>query len=71
MDRVEGDPMPSEAEFVSTLDTRRQAGKVPRLEATEDELSLPEVGPAARPSGAAARHDRQLSAARAGALTRP
>lgn len=37
MDRVEGDPMPSEAEFVSTLD-RRRAGKVPRLEATEEEL---------------------------------
>lgn len=37
MDRVEGDPMPSEAEFVSTLD-RRKSGKVPRLEATEEEL---------------------------------
>jgi outer membrane protein assembly factor BamE len=37
MDRVEGDPMPSESEFVSTLD-RRKTGKVPRLEATEEEL---------------------------------
>lgn len=38
MDHVEGDPMPSEAEFVSTLDTRKRLGKVPRLEATEEEL---------------------------------
>jgi outer membrane protein assembly factor BamE len=38
MDRVEGDPMPSESEFVSTLDNKRKAGKVPRLEATEEEL---------------------------------
>ena len=38
MDRVEGDTMPSEAEFVSTLDNRRKGGKVPRLEATEEEL---------------------------------
>lgn len=37
MDRVEGDTMPSESEFVSTLD-RRKTGKVPRLEATEEEL---------------------------------
>jgi outer membrane protein assembly factor BamE len=38
VDRVEGDTMPSESEFVTTLDTRRKLGKVPRLEATEDEL---------------------------------
>jgi outer membrane protein assembly factor BamE len=38
MERVEGDSMPSESEFVTTLDTRRQLGKVPRLEATEEEL---------------------------------
>jgi outer membrane protein assembly factor BamE len=38
MERVEGDTMPSEAEFVSTLDNRRKGGKVPRLEATEEEL---------------------------------
>jgi outer membrane protein assembly factor BamE len=38
MDRVEGDPMPSESEFVSTLDTHKRLGKVPRLEATEEEL---------------------------------
>src|SRR5205085_2162569 len=37
MDHVEGDTMPSESEFVTTLD-RRKSGKVPRLEATEEEL---------------------------------
>ena len=38
MDRVEGDPMPSESEFVTTLDNRHKGGKVPRLEATPEEL---------------------------------
>jgi len=38
MDRFVGDEMPSEEEFVATLDTRKKTGKVPPLEATEDEL---------------------------------
>jgi outer membrane protein assembly factor BamE len=38
MDRTEGDTMPSEAEFVSTLEAKNKPGKVPRLEATEEEL---------------------------------
>jgi outer membrane protein assembly factor BamE len=38
MDHVEGDTMPSESEFVTTLDNKRKLGKVPRLEATEEEL---------------------------------
>lgn len=38
LDRFEGDEMPSEEEFVATLDTRKKAGKVPQLEASEDEL---------------------------------
>jgi outer membrane protein assembly factor BamE len=38
LDRFEGDPMPSEEEFVATLDTRRNSGKPPTLEATEDQL---------------------------------
>jgi outer membrane protein assembly factor BamE len=38
MDRAEGDAMPSESEFVAALDNRRKTGKVPRLEATEEEL---------------------------------
>jgi len=37
--RSEGDTMPSEAEFVATLDKRRGgSGKVPVLEATEEQL---------------------------------
>jgi outer membrane protein assembly factor BamE len=38
MDRAEGDTMPSEAEFVSTLEAKNRPGKVPRREATEEEL---------------------------------
>ncbi|MEJ8814939.1 outer membrane protein assembly factor BamE [Variovorax ureilyticus] len=38
LDRFEGDAMPSEEEFVATLDTRRRSGKVPQLEASEDQL---------------------------------
>jgi outer membrane protein assembly factor BamE len=59
MERVEGDTMPSEAEFVSTLDNRRKGGKVPRLEATEEELRAatarqPAAAPAAQPAAAPA-----------------
>jgi outer membrane protein assembly factor BamE len=38
LERFEGDPMPSEEEFVAQLDTRKRSGKVPPLEATEDQL---------------------------------
>ena len=38
LNRVEGDAMPSEEEFVEMLDTRRRSGKTIRLEATEEEL---------------------------------
>jgi outer membrane protein assembly factor BamE len=38
MERVEGDPMPSEAEFVATLDNKRKNAKVPPLEASEEAL---------------------------------
>ncbi|GAB3657442.1 outer membrane protein assembly factor BamE [Ramlibacter alkalitolerans] len=63
MERVEGgETMPSEAEFVSTLD-KRKSGKVPRLEATEEELraasarqapAAPAPQPAATPAAPAA-----------------
>ena len=39
LERFEGDEMPSEQEFVATLDTRKRSGKVPPLEATEDQLN--------------------------------
>lgn len=38
MARAEGDEMPSESEFVATLDKRNKPGKPPRLEATDEEL---------------------------------
>jgi outer membrane protein assembly factor BamE len=48
MARVEGDTMPTEAEFVATLDNRRKSGKVPVLEATEEQLraAAAKAGPA-------------------------
>jgi outer membrane protein assembly factor BamE len=44
LDRVEGDPMPSEEEFVAMLDARRRSGSVPTLEASEDQLKKFEPG---------------------------
>lgn len=37
--RFEGDEMPTEAEFVATLDNKRKGAKVPVLQATEEQLS--------------------------------
>ena len=53
LDRHEGDTMPSESEFVATLDKRRKENKIPRLEATEEELrafSSKQPAPAAQPA---------------------
>ncbi len=38
LERFAGDAMPSEQEFVAAVDARGRAGKVPVLEATEDQL---------------------------------
>lgn len=38
LERFEGDPMPSEAEFVATLERKKRQGKVPVLEASEESL---------------------------------
>lgn len=38
VDRFDGDPMPTEAEFVASLDSGRKAAKVPVLEASEESL---------------------------------
>lgn len=55
MERVEGDEMPSEAEFVATLDNRRKDAKVPVLEASEESLKKFSADkPAAAASAAAA-----------------
>lgn len=42
LERFEGDSMPSESEFIATLDSRRKLGKVPPLEATEEQLKAAE-----------------------------
>jgi outer membrane protein assembly factor BamE len=39
LERYEADELPTEAEFVATLDSGRSAGKVPVLEATEESLA--------------------------------
>jgi len=39
LERFEGDPMPSEAEFVASLDGKRRSAKVPVLEASEETLA--------------------------------
>lgn len=47
LERFEGDAMPSEAEFVSTLDVKRKSNASPVLEASEE--SLRKAGAAPRP----------------------
>ncbi|MDI3382156.1 outer membrane protein assembly factor BamE [Xenophilus aerolatus] len=51
----EGDPMPSEQEFVSTIDTRKKPGKVPVLEATDDQLKKFDAPADAKSTEASAR----------------
>ena len=55
LERFEGDTMPSEEEFVAGLDTRKLSGKVPVLEATEDQLKKHTPATDAAGSGDAAR----------------
>lgn len=38
LDRFEGNEMPTEAEFVATLDNKRKGAKVPELQASEEQL---------------------------------
>jgi len=52
LERFEGDDMPSEAEFVATLDNKRKNAKVPVLEASEEKLKQFSSG---RPAAAAAQ----------------
>jgi outer membrane protein assembly factor BamE len=52
LERFEGDTMPSEAEFVAAIGTRPKGGKVPVLEATEEQLQRA-TKPAAEPAAAA------------------
>ena len=69
LERSEGDPMPSEAEFVATLGRTRQQAKVPVLEASEESLrrfaARPATpAPAAPPPAAAASYPPLEPAAR-------
>ncbi len=50
LERFEGDAMPSEAEFISRLDSKRNLGKAPVLQATEEQLKAAERPSAARSS---------------------
>lgn len=52
LDRFEGDRMPSEAEFVAAIGKRRQFGRVPVLEATEEQLQRAGSKPVAAPAPA-------------------
>ena len=42
LERFEGDTMPSNAEFIASLANSRKIGKIPVLEATEDQLKAAE-----------------------------
>ena len=50
LDRTEAEPLPTEAEFVASLDSGRQSGKVPVLEMSESDLkALPAAAPKPEP----------------------
>ncbi|WP_399685599.1 outer membrane protein assembly factor BamE [Xenophilus sp.] len=51
--RFEGDEMPAEEEFVATIDTRKKPGKVPPLEASEDQLKKYDAPADAKAAGGA------------------
>jgi len=50
LDRIEGDELPSESQFASRLIRPKSTGKLPPLQATEEELNKFTVAPAARPA---------------------
>jgi outer membrane protein assembly factor BamE len=50
LDKFQGDAMPSEAEFISTLATARKFGKPPVLEATDEQLKLAEKATNSKPA---------------------
>lgn len=56
LERFAGDSMPSEAEFISTLSNKRVLGKVPVLQATEEQLKAAEK-PSASNAGSGAQAD--------------
>jgi len=54
MEKVEGDAMSSEADFVATLDNKRRNAKVPPLEASEEALKRYATDKPAEPAAPAA-----------------
>lgn len=51
--RSEGDEMPTEAEFVASLGSKKKLGKIPPLEASEEQLSkFPAAKPVEEPAAA-------------------
>ena len=48
LERFSGDSMPSEAEFISTLSNKRVLGKVPVLQASEEQLKAAEKSSVSR-----------------------
>ncbi len=55
LDRIEGDPLPTEAEFAAKLDTRRAPTQLPELKASDEALSqFPAKVPAAATNNNAA-----------------
>lgn len=61
MDRYEGDAMPSEAEFVASLQTHRKLGKVPQLTLSEEALKNLAAKSEAREPAPAAQAPMPLS----------
>ncbi len=59
MDRIEGDEMPSEAEFIAQLESNRKLGKVPLLQADAEGLKkfAPATSPAVNPPPPSALSD--------------
>jgi len=50
LERFAGDSMPSEAEFIAKLDSKRKLGKAPPLEATEEQLKAFDKSSGAKPA---------------------
>ena len=55
LERFEGDTMPSETEFIARLNSRQRLGKVPVLEATDEQLQAADKESASRAAAAKVR----------------
>jgi outer membrane protein assembly factor BamE len=71
LERFEGDSMPSEAEFIAKLDSSRKLGKVPALEATEEQLKAFDKSPKPAVADAAALAGTAAAATSAPAAAQP